>query len=146
MQQYGLENVRNVVMLSHCGAGKTSASEAILFTAGAITRLGKVDDGNTTSDYDPDEVKRKISLNLAVLPCHWKGTKINLIDTPGYSDFVSEVRAAIRVSEGAIIVICAASGVEVGSEQVWAYCEEADLPRLIFINKMDRENAYFFSF
>jgi len=144
MEQYGLESIRNLVLLSHCGAGKTSVSEVILFTAGAITRLGKVDDGTTTSDYDPDEVKHKISLNLAILPCQWRGTKINLIDTPGYSDFVGEVRAAVRVSEGAVIVICAASGVEVGSEQVWAYSEEASLPRLIFINKMDRENANFY--
>ena len=144
MQQYGLENIRNTVLLSHCGAGKTSVSEAILFAAGAITRLGKVDDGSTTSDYDPDEVKRKISINLAMLPCQWKETKINLIDTPGYSDFVGEVKAAIRVSEGAVIVVCAASGVEVGTEQVWAYSQEANLPRLIFINKMDRENADFY--
>ncbi|GAI71379.1 unnamed protein product, partial [marine sediment metagenome] len=89
MQQYGLENIRNLVLLSHCGAGKTSVSEAILFTAGVITRLGKVNDGTTTSDYDPGEVKRKISLNLAILPCQWEGTKINLIDTPGYADFVA---------------------------------------------------------
>jgi len=144
MQQYGLENIRNVVLLSHSGAGKTSIGEAILFTVGAITRLGKVDDGTTTSDYDPDEVKRKISINLSLLPCPWKETKVNLIDTPGYPDFVGEVRAAMRVSEGAVIAVCAASGVEVGTEQVWAYCEEVDLPRLIFINKMDRENADFY--
>ncbi len=144
MQQYGLENIRNLVLLSHGGAGKTSVSEAILFTTGAITRLGRVDDGTTTSDYDPIEVKHKISLNLTVLPCQWDGVKINLIDTPGYSDFVGEVKAGIRVSEGAVIVVCAASGVEVGSEQVWAYSEEAGLPRLIFINKMDRENADFY--
>jgi len=144
MEQYGLDNIRNLVLLSHCGAGKTSLSEAILFTAGAISRLGKVDDGATTSDYDPDEVKRKISLNLAMLPCQWKGAKINLIDTPGYSDFVGEVKAAIRVSEGAVIVVCAASGVEVGTEQVWAYSEEANLPRLVLVNKMDRENANFY--
>jgi len=144
MEQYGLENIRNLCLLSHNGAGKTSLSEAILFTTKAITRLGKADDGTTTSDYDPDEVKRKISLNLTMLPCQWKDTKINLIDTPGYSDFVGEVKAAIRVSEGAIIVICAASGVEVGSERVWAYSEEANLPRLIFVNKMDRENADFY--
>ena len=144
MEQYGLENIRNLVLLSHCGAGKTSASEAILFTAGAIARLGKVEDGTTTSDYDPDEIKRHISINLSMLPCQWKGAKINLIDTPGYSDFVGEVKAAIRVGEGAVIMVCAASGVEVGTEQVWSYCEEADLPRLIFINKMDRENADFY--
>ncbi|MFC1984600.1 elongation factor G [Chloroflexota bacterium] len=144
MQSYDLENIRNVVLLSHCGAGKTSVSEAALSTARAITRLGKVDDGTTTSDYDPDEVKRKISINLAMLPCQWQGAKINLVDTPGYSDFVGEVRAAIRVSEGAIIVVCAASGVEVGTEQVWAYSQEANLSRLILVNKMDRENADFY--
>ena len=144
MQQYGLEDIRNLVLLSHSGAGKTSLAESILFTAKVITRLGEVDDGTTTSDYDPDEVKRQISLNLTMLPFEWKGTKINLVDTPGYSDFVGEVKAAIRVSEGAVIVVCAASGVEVGSGQVWAYSEEANLPRLIFINKMDRENADFY--
>jgi len=144
MPQYGLENIRNVVLLSHAGAGKTSTSEVILFTAGAIKRFGKVDDGSSTSDYDPDEVKRKISLNLTLLPCPWRDVKVNLLDTPGYSDFVGEVKAAIRVSEGAIIVICAASGVEVGTEQVWGYGKEANLPRLIFVNKMDRENADFF--
>jgi len=144
MRQYGLEGIRNIVLLSHSGAGKTSLAEAVLFDSGAITRLGKVDEGTTTSDYDPDEVKRKISINLALLPCEWQGTKLNLIDTPGYSDFVGEVKAAIRVSEGAVIVVCAASGVEVGTEQVWEYCEEAKLSRLIFINKMDRENANFY--
>jgi len=144
MQQFGLDNIRNVVLLSHSGAGKTSASEAILFNARAITRLGKVTDGTTTSDYEPDEIKRQISINLSILPCQWKGVKVNLIDTPGYSDFVGEVRAAMRVAEGAVIVVCAASGVEVGTEQVWSYCEEAKLPRLIFINKMDRENADFY--
>jgi len=144
MQQYGLENIRNVVLLSHCGAGKTSVSEAILFTAKAISRLGKVDEGTATSDYDPDEIKRKISVNLSLLPCEWRNTKINLIDTPGYADFVGEVKAGMRVSEAAMIVICAASGIEVGTQQAWGYCEEAKLPRCIFINKMDRENADFF--
>ena len=144
MEQYGPENIRNLVLLSHCGAGKTSLSEAILLTTKVITRLGKVDDGTTTSDYDPAEVKHKISINLSVLPCQWQGTKINFLDTPGYSDFVGEVKAAVRVSEGAMIVVCAASGVEVGTQQVWAYSQEANLPRLIFVNKMDRENADFY--
>ncbi len=143
MKQYGLENIRNVSLLSHCGAGKTSLAEAILSTAGVTSRLGRVDDGTTTSDYDPDEIKRKISLNLTMLPADWQDTKINLLDTPGYADFVGEVKAAIRVSEAAIIVVCAASGVEVGTEQVWGYSAEANLARLIFVNKMDRENADF---
>jgi len=144
MREYGLENIRNVVLLSHCGAGKTSVAEAILFAAGATGRRGRVDDGNTTSDYDPDEVKRQISLNLTVLPYEWQQTKVNLIDTPGYSDFVGEVKAGMRVSEGGVVVVCAASGVEVGTEQVWAYSDEANLPRMCFINKMDRENADFY--
>ncbi len=144
MEQYGLENIRNLSLLAHAGAGKTSLSEVILFTAGAITRLGKVEDGTTTSDYDPAEVKHNISINLSVLPCQWKGTKINFLDTPGYSDFVAEVKASVRVSEGAMIVVCAASGVEVGTEQVWGYSQEANLPRFIFVNKMDRENADFY--
>jgi elongation factor G len=143
MPKYGLGNIHNVVLLSHGGAGKTSLSEAILFNAGAISRLGKVDDGSSTSDYDPDEMKRRISINLSLLPCEWRNNKINVLDAPGYADFVGEVRAGMRVSEGAIIVVCAASGVEVGTEMVWGYCNEAKLPRLIFINKMDRENADF---
>ncbi len=143
MPEFGLENIRNLCLLSHAGAGKTTLSEAILFSTRVISRLGKTDDGTTTSDYDPDEVKRKISINLTMLPCSWQDTKINLIDTPGYSDFVGDVRAAIRVSEGALIVICAASSIEVGTEQIWAYSEEANLPRFIYINKMDRENADF---
>ncbi len=144
MEQSGLENIRNLVLLSHNGAGKTSLSEAILFSCGVINRLGKVDDGTTTSDFDPAEIKHHISINLSVLPSQWKGVKINLLDTPGYSDFVAEVKAGIRVCEGALIAVCAASGVEVGTEQVWAYCEGSNLPRLLFINKMDRENADFY--
>jgi elongation factor G len=144
MQEYGLDNIRNVVLLGHGSSGKTSLTEAALFTTKAVTRLGKVDEGNTVSDYDPDEVKRKMSINLTVLPCYWDDIKINLIDTPGYPEFSGEVRAGVRVCEGAVIVVCAASGVEVGTEQVWSYCEQANLPRLIFINKMERENADFY--
>jgi len=143
MKQYQPENIRNIVLLSHGGAGKTSLSEALLFTSGEISRLGKVDAGSTTSDYDPDEVKRQISINLSLLPCQWQDNKINVIDTPGYADFVGEVRAAVRVCEGAVIVVSAAAGVEVGTEQAWAYCREAGLARIVFINKMDRENANF---
>ncbi len=144
MPKYGLDNIHNVVLLSHGGAGKTSLSEAMLFNAGVVKRLGKVDDGSTVSDYDPDEAKRRISINLSLLPLNWKERKVNIIDAPGYTDFVGEVKAGMRVSEGAIIAVCAASGVEVGTEMVWGYCEAAKLPRLIFINKMDRENADFF--
>ncbi len=144
MHHYDSEKIRNVALLSHSGAGKTSLSEAILFNAGAISRLGKVDDSTTTSDYDPDEAKRKISINLSLLPCQWKDAKLNLVDTPGYPDFVGEAKAGLAVSEGAVIVVCAASGVEVGTEQVWEYAGDDKLPCIVFINKMDRENANFF--
>ena len=138
------ENIRNVVLLSHSGAGKTSLAEALLFATGSIPRLGRVDDGNTTSDYDPDEVKRKISLNLSLLPLLWREHKVSLVDTPGYADFVGEVRVGLRVAEGAVLVASAAAGgVEVGTEEAWKLAQEAGLPRLIFINKMDRENASF---
>ncbi len=137
--------IRNVVFISHQGAGKTSLAESMLFAAGAIQRLGSVDDGTATSDYDPLEVERHMGINLSLLPFEWKETKLNLIDTPGYADFVGEVRCGLRVTEGAMIVVCAASGVEVGTEQMWADAEKATLPRLIFVNKMDRDNADFFS-
>ncbi len=143
MAQVGLKDIRNVVLLGHNGSGKSAFSEAILFTAGAINRLGKIEEGTTTSDYDPDEVKSKMSINLSMLPCEWKGTKLNIIDAPGYADFLGEIKAAIGVAESAVIVVSALAGVEVGTEQVWQYSEEAKLARLILVNKMDRENANF---
>jgi elongation factor G len=143
MAQYGLENIRNLALLAHNGAGKTSLAEAILFNTKIINRLGKVSEGSTTSDYDPAEQKRGMSISLSMLPYIWQGNKINLIDTPGYPDFVGEVKSAIRVSEGAVVVVCASSGVEVGTEQVWSYCDASDLPRIAFINRMDRENVDF---
>jgi elongation factor G len=139
------EKIRNIVLLSHSGAGKTSLAEAMLFSSGVISRLGSVADGTTTSDYDPSEIKRQISINLSLLPCQWKDCKLNFIDTPGYPDFVAEVKAGLAASEGAVIVVCAVSSVEVGTEQVWRYASEAKLPRLVFVNKMDRENANFFN-
>jgi elongation factor G len=137
--------IRNVALLSHQGAGKTSLAEFMLFTSGAIQRLGSVADGTTTSDYDPLEIERHMGINLSLLPIQWQGMKLNLIDTPGYADFIGEVRSGLRVTDGAIIVICAASGVEVGTEQMWSDAEKTNLPRLIFVNKMDRDNADFFS-
>ena len=143
MAQYGLENIRNLALLAHNGAGKTSLAEAILFNTKIINRLGKVSEGSTTSDYDPAEQKRGMSISLSMLPYIWQGNKINLMDTPGYPDFVGEVKSAIRVSEGAVIVVCASSGVEVGTEQVWSYCDAINLPRIAYINRMDRENVDF---
>lgn len=138
-----VEKIRNVALIAHGGAGKTSLSEALLYDSGAIKRLGKVDEGNTVSDYDPEEIRRKMSVNTSILPCEWKGYKINILDTPGYMDFVGEVLGALRVCEGAVVVVDASAGVEVGTEMVWTYADERQLPRLVFVNKMDRENADF---
>ncbi len=143
MPKYGLENTQNIVLLSHGGAGKTTLSEAMLLDAGAISRMGKVDDGSSTSDYEPEEAKRRISINLSILPLTWRERKINILDVPGYTDFVGEVKAGIRVSNAALLLIDAVSGVQVGTEMVWNYCEEAKLPRFVVISKMDRENADF---
>jgi elongation factor G len=143
MKQYPPEKIRNVALLSHSGAGKTTLSEALLFTAGATTRLGKIEAGTTTSDYDPDEIKRRISINLSLLPAEWQDTKLNILDTPGYADFVGEVLSAVRVAEGVIIVAAATSGIEVGTELTWGYAEEAGLAQMVFVSKMDRENANF---
>jgi len=137
--------IRNVVLLSHQGAGKTSLTESMLFASGAIQRQGSVDEGTTTSDYDPLEVERRMGVNLSLLRFEWQGTTLNLIDTPGYADFLGEVRSGLRVTEGAVVVVCSASGVEVGTEQMWDDVEKAGLPRLVVVNKMDRDNADFFS-
>ena len=145
MRSYRVEELRNIGLISHSGAGKTSLAEAMLFNTGAISRLGKVEEGNTVSDYDPEEVRRGISVNTAVLPCEWKDHKVNVLDTPGYMDFVGEVKGALRVADGAVVLVCAASGVEVGTELAWQYADEHELPRLAFVNKMDRENANFLS-
>jgi len=144
MEALRTENIRNVVLLSHSGTGKTSLAEAMLYDSGAISRLGRVGEGNTTSDFEPEEAKRGSSISLSLLPLKWKEVKINLLDAPGYFDFVGEMKSGIRVADGALILVCAASGVEVGTELAWRYADEAGLPRLIFINKIDRENADFY--
>jgi elongation factor G len=131
------------VFLSHYGAGKTSIAETMLFNSGSTKRLGNVDEGTTISDYDPSEVEHNMSVGLSLLPLEWKGTKINILDTPGYADFVGEVKSAMRVSTGAIVVIDAVAGLEVGTEKVWEYTEHDKIPHLILINKLDRDNADF---
>ena len=143
MQTYGLDSIHNVILLSHGGAGKTSLSEAMLFTTGATSRLGKVDEGNTTSDYDPDEVKRKISINLSIIPLEWQKKKINILDAPGYTDFVGEVISALRVVEGALVLVDSVAGLEVGTEIAWDTCDTFKLPRFLVVNKMERDNANF---
>ncbi len=137
------DQIRNVALISHGGAGKTSLAEAMLFLTGATKRWGKVDDGNSILDADPEETERQMSITASVAPCVWKGTRINVIDTPGYFDFAGEVVAALRVVENAVVVVDASAGVEVGTELVWRHAEARDVARVILINKMDRENADF---
>ncbi len=144
MKEYAVSQLRNVALVSHGGAGKTTLAEALLFGSGATKRLGNVDEGTSILDYDPEEIRRKVSISASVALAEWKGHKINLLDTPGYFDFVGEVKGTLRVADGAVITVCAASGVEVGTEKSWSFCQEYDVPKMIFINKMDRENANFY--
>jgi len=143
MKVYRAEQIRNVALISHVGAGKTSLVDAALYDSGAVTRQGKVDEGSSISDYDPDELKRRMSLNAKALPVEWKNHKINFIDTPGYADFVGEVKAGLRVADAALVVVTAEKGVEVGTELTWQYADERNLPRIVLVNKLDRENSSF---
>ncbi len=143
MPKVDVGNLRNVAFLSHSGAGKTSLSEALLFQLRAVTRMGRVEDGNTVSDYEPEEIKRNSSIQTTLIPCEWDDKKINFLDTPGYDDFQGEVAGALRVVEGAAILVAAQSGVDVGTERAWNSIEAAGLPRIFVVNKMDRENASF---
>lgn len=143
MKDYKTENLRNIVLIGHGGSGKTTIAEAMLFNTGVLDRFGKVDDGTATTDFDPEEVKRKISISAATAPCDMNDVRINVIDTPGYFDFIGEVVAAIKVSDGAVITVDSVSGVEVGAEKAWDFISEAKMPAIFFINKMDRENSNF---
>ncbi len=143
MKVYDAPSIRNVAIVGHGGCGKTALASALLFDAGAVNRLGRVDDGTTVTDFDPDEIERKISLLAALAFAEWKKTKINLIDAPGYANFLSEARSALRVADAAIVVVDAVAGVEVQTEKVWGYAEEGGLARLVVVNRMDRDNASF---
>jgi elongation factor G len=144
MKAYKTDKIRNIALISHSGAGKTSLTEAFYYNSGAATRLGRVEDGNTVSDFTTQERKRTISIETGVVPCEWNGFKINVLDTPGYFDFVGEVKAALRVAEAAGLVVCGVSGIEVGTELVMQYANEYELPRIIIVNKLNRENANYF--
>jgi elongation factor G len=143
MKVYDAPSIRNVAVVGHGGCGKTSLVSAMLFDMGAVNRMGRVDDGSTVTDFDPDEVDRKISLQCALAWGEWKKNKVNLIDAPGYANFLSEARAALRVADAAVVVVDAVSGVEVQTEKVWGYAADYDIPRVIVVNRMDRERASF---
>lgn len=143
MKVYPSEKIRNVALVGHSGAGKTTLAEALLYRAGTVTRVGKVEDGNTVTDFDPEEHERGHSVSLALAPIEWKGHKINIIDTPGYADFVADVYAALHVVDLAVFVVSAVDGVEVGTERAWRIAEEMGVPRMVFINKLDKDEASF---
>ena len=143
MKDYCTKNIRNIAVVGHGGEGKTTLVEALLFATGTIDRQGRVEDGTTTTDFDPEETRRTISISAALAPLEWKDTKVNLIDVPGYFDFAGEMVGPLTVAEGAIITVGAVSGLNVGAEKAWEMCDKTKTSRMIVINQMDRENANF---
>jgi len=143
MKDYTADRIRNIALIGHGSSGKTSLTSAFLFDAGATSRLTKVDKGNTVTDYEPEEIDRRISINSAICFVEWKDHKVNFVDTPGYSNFLWDAKASLRAVDAAGVLVCGVAGVEVGTEKVWEMLEEFGLPRLIIINKLDRENANF---
>ncbi|MBQ6255522.1 MAG: GTP-binding protein, partial [Clostridia bacterium] len=141
MADYKTENIRNITLIGHGSNGKTTLTEAMLYAAGHVDRQGKVEDGAATTDYDPEEIKRHISISAAVAPVEWKNTKINVIDVPGYFDFIGEMMGPLRVVETAGIVVGAVSGLDVGAEKAWNYSKKNNVCRMFIINRMDAENA-----
>ena len=143
MNTYEPTNIRNVLLVGHGSTGKTTLAEAMLFTAGATNRMGSVEEGSTVTDFEPEETKKQISVSLALAPLEWRGTKINVLDAPGYADFIGDVQAAMRAADACLFVVSAVDGVQVQHEVVWELATEAGLPRAIFVNKIDRERASF---
>lgn len=143
MKTYSADKIRNVALLGHSSSGKTTLTEAVLFATGVTKRQGRVEDGNTVSDFDKEEIARKVSIGTTVIPVEWKDTKFNLLDTPGYFDFIGEMYGAKRASEGSVLLVDASSGIEVGTEKAWKNLEKYVTPRIIFLNKMDKEEVNF---
>jgi elongation factor G len=143
MKTYEASAIRNILLVGHGGAGKTSAAEALLFASGATTRMGTVEAGNTVTDFEPEEIKKNISVSLALAPIEWRDVKINILDAPGYADFIGDVKAALLAADACLFVVSAVEGVEVQHEVVWEMAVEAGLPRAFYINKLDRERASF---
>lgn len=143
MKEYKVESVRNIGIIGHGSTGKTSLLETILYNAKETDRIGRIEDGTTISDYDPEEKKRQISISASIAPCQWKDNKINIVDIPGYFDFAGEMIQGLKAVDTAIITVCGVSGVQVGTEKSWDYCNKYKVPRVFFINKLDRENSSF---
>jgi len=143
MKVYGPQEIRNVTLLGHGGTGKTSLASAILYTAKAMNRFGKVDEGTAPTDFEPDEIEKKFSVSTSLAFAEWNKCKINVFDTPGYGNFIADARGPIRVSDAAVLLVSAVSGVEVMTNKAWEYAEEFGVPRILAVNKMDRENASF---
>ena len=143
MKEYTSEFIRNIALASHSSSGKTMLAEAFLFFTKATTRLGKIEDGTTVSDFEDEEIRRGISLSSGVIPVEYKDYKINILDTPGYTDFIGEMISALSIADGALILIDSVAGAEVGTEIAWNYCDQFKLPRFVVINKMNRDNANF---
>ena len=143
MKEYSTASIRNVALVSHSSAGKTILTEAFLHFTGATTRMGKIEDNTTVSDFDEEEQRRSISLYTTVIPVEYRDIKINVLDTPGYTDFVGEVISALGVVEGVVVLLDSVAGLEVGTEIAWGYCDKLKLPRIVVVNKMERENANF---
>lgn len=141
MKNYKVDKIRNVALLGHGGSGKTTLTESMLYTTNVIKRMGRVEDGNTVSDFDKEEMSRQFSIGTSIVPVEWNNSKYNILDAPGYFDFSGEVISALRVAGGAILMVDATSGVEVGTEKAWKYTEERKMPKIIFVNKMDKENV-----
>ncbi|TET22373.1 MAG: GTP-binding protein, partial [Candidatus Cloacimonadota bacterium] len=144
MRDFCMKDIRNVMLCGHGGVGKTTIAEAMLFNSGVLTRLGRVDDGNSAMDYDQLEIDRKVTISLAIGNLDWKDAHINILDTPGYADFRGEVISAASVSDGVIIVVDSTAGIEVGTEWVWELTRKQGIPGLFFVNALSKENAHFF--
>jgi elongation factor G len=144
MAKYDTAKLRNLGIIAHGGAGKTSLAEAILFDSGRIDRLGRVDDGTSTMDYEPEETKRKISISSSLDHCEWNDHFIHIVDTPGYGNFIADTRACMRALDCAVVILSAISGVKAQTEEIWQWANEFEIPRIAFVNKMNRERANFF--
>ena len=145
MADYTIKDIRNIALISHAGSGKTSFAEAIVYNAGASNRFGKVDDGTTVSDYSEDEIERKVSISASILSFKYGGKRVNIIDSPGYADFMGEMLSALNAADSAVLLVDAHDGIQVGTEKTWSMASDIGLAQVIFLNKLDKENVNFYA-